>query len=74
MTRGAWKHRARFATDALLGKLDPWTGPVERRDPRTYQTRSTECVNPYCREYTPRGSAAAGMCLICFTPRPAEPG
>jgi hypothetical protein len=76
MTRAAVRRYQRFATDAIAGRLDPWLGPVERRDPTTYRKRSIiefwRCVNPYCRQYTPRGSAAAGMCLVCFTPRPAE--
>jgi hypothetical protein len=66
--------RARFVTDAILRNAEPWTGPVVRRDPAAYRQRSQiltwRCENIGCRHWTPKGSRAAGRCLLCHTPKP----
>lgn len=60
----------------LVGPQKPWTGPVMRRDPGKYQRRSIilpwRCRGIGCGHWTPLGSRAAGMCLICFTPKPDD--
>lgn len=51
-----------------------WRGPVERRDPASYRTRSVHetwrC--PSCRSWTMNGAYLLGLCNWCFTPRPAS--
>ncbi len=68
--------RPRFASDALLANAEPWTGAVVRRLPEDYRRRSEvipwRCRNLGCGHWTPAGSRAAGMCLLCYTPRPDD--
>lgn len=53
-------------------KPTQWTGPVERRDPATYQRPSVIeirlCTNPFCRSWTPKRYRD---CVICGTILPA---
>lgn len=67
---------------------EPWLGPVLRLGELTVEERARlglppverrrseiipwRCRNPACGHWTPEGSRAAGMCLICYTPKPAD--
>jgi hypothetical protein len=70
------KPKRRAVTDAIIAEATPWLGPVERRDPATYQRRSIvqtwRCHGHHPRagwHWTPSGSYDAGRCLTCGTPR-----
>lgn len=66
--------RARSLFQTLFNNRDPWTGPVERRAPESYQKRSEiltwRCVNRFCGQWTMNGSYRTGRCNFCQTPRP----
>ena len=86
--RGTVRARWQFHQHRWFNDEEPWLGPVERVAELTAERRVALglepverrksvvefwlCQNPYCRQFTPRGSRAAGMCLICFTPKPAH--
>lgn len=48
-----------------------WTGPVERRDPATYQRRSEiqTWLCYACRTWTMHGAYKVGRCNWCHEPR-----
>lgn len=52
--------------------FEPWTGPVVRRDPATYQLPSEVqtwlCYS--CRTWTMHGAYLRGRCNWCHEPRP----
>ena len=54
----------------------PWTGPVERRDPATVRQRSEHrtwrCPAPLCGRFTMDGAYLKGVCNWCQTARPSS--
>lgn len=54
-----------------MADLLPWTGPVVRRDPASYQRpseiRTWLCRS--CRSWTMNGAYLSGRCNFCHTPR-----
>lgn len=58
--------RARFLSDAVLANAEPWTGPVERRNPATYQRASEilirRCNRIGCGHWT---ATRLRCCTIC---------
>ena len=53
----------------------PWSGPVEHRDPATYQRPSVHLTwwCPACRHWTMRDAWKDGVCDQCRAPRPDTP-
>jgi hypothetical protein len=68
--------KAAFALKWVNNDLEPWTGPVERRDPDTVRGRSVHftwrCHSPHCGQWTMRESYRFGRCNFCNSPRPAD--
>lgn len=67
----------RFASDTVWARaVEPWTGPVLRRDPASYRQRSVHytwrCPNPSCGHWTMNSAWKYGRCNFCGTPRPAD--